>query len=88
MVVPDIIEIIDANTFKKPIYAGACIATVESTQEKNIITRKVNTCGSNLGIFRVKKMATKLFKINKIKIEFILKRYLCCQEFYFSQKIK
>ena len=28
-------------------------------QEKRIINKKVNTCGSNLGIFRVKKIATK-----------------------------
>tara|TARA_B100000927_G_scaffold291640_1_gene295050 strand:- start:8920 stop:9849 length:930 start_codon:yes stop_codon:yes gene_type:complete len=36
--ISEVIEIVDNNTFKKPIYAGACIATVESQQEKNIIT--------------------------------------------------
>ncbi len=36
--ISEVIEIVDNKTFKKPIYAGACIATVESTQEKNIIT--------------------------------------------------
>ena len=32
------IEIIDDKTFKKPIYAGSCIATVKSDQEKNVLT--------------------------------------------------
>ena len=36
--ISEVIEIVSNNTFKKPIYAGACIATVESQQEKNIIT--------------------------------------------------
>ena len=31
---------------------------INNAQEKNIIKRKVNTCGSNLGTFRVKKIAT------------------------------
>ena len=31
---------------------------INNAQEKNIINKKVNTCGSNLGIFRVKKIAT------------------------------
>ena len=32
--ISEVIEIVSNNTFKKPIYAGACIATVESQQEK------------------------------------------------------
>ena len=34
----EVIEIIDSSTFKKPIYAGSCIATVKSNQEKNALT--------------------------------------------------
>ena len=36
--VSEVIEIIDEKTFKKPIYAGSCIATVKSEQEKNVLT--------------------------------------------------
>lgn len=36
--ISEIIEIIDSSTFKKPIYAGSCIATVKSNQEKNALT--------------------------------------------------
>ena len=36
--ISEVIEIIDDKTFKKPIYAGSCIATVESDQEKNVLT--------------------------------------------------
>ncbi len=36
--VSEVIEIIDDKTFKKPIYAGSCIATVKSDQEKNALT--------------------------------------------------
>ena len=36
--VSEVIEIIDDKTFKKPIYAGSCIATVKSDQEKNVLT--------------------------------------------------
>ena len=36
--ISEVVEIVDIKTFKKPIYAGACIATVESQQQKNIIT--------------------------------------------------
>ena len=36
--ISEVIEIIDNSTFKKPIYAGSCIATVKSNQEKNALT--------------------------------------------------
>tara|TARA_A100001035_G_scaffold264869_1_gene246533 strand:+ start:453 stop:1385 length:933 start_codon:yes stop_codon:yes gene_type:complete len=36
--ISEVIEIIDSSTFKKPIYAGSCIATVKSNQEKNALT--------------------------------------------------
>ena len=36
--ISEVIEIIDDKTFKKPIYAGSCIATVKSDQEKNVLT--------------------------------------------------
>ena len=36
--VSEVIEIIDNSTFKKPIYAGACIATVKTHQDKNILS--------------------------------------------------
>ena len=38
MIIPDIIEIIDSQTFKRPIYAGNAIATCKSHCEKNILT--------------------------------------------------
>jgi len=36
--ISEVIEIIDNSTFKKPIYAGACIATVKTHQDKNILS--------------------------------------------------
>ena len=36
--ISEVIEIIDSSTFKKQIYAGSCIATVKSNQEKNALT--------------------------------------------------
>lgn len=36
--ISEVIEIIDNATFKKPIYAGACIATVKTNQEKNVLS--------------------------------------------------
>ena len=36
--ISDIISIEDADTFKRPIYAGSCIATVKSTDSVKVIT--------------------------------------------------
>jgi len=36
--ISDIISVEDANTFKRPIYAGSCIATVKSTDSVKVIT--------------------------------------------------
>ena len=36
--ISDIIEVIDECTFKRPIYAGSCIATVKSNDEIKVIT--------------------------------------------------
>ena len=36
--ISDIISVVDADTFKRPIYAGSCIATVKSTDSVKVIT--------------------------------------------------
>tara|TARA_E500000178_G_C17008591_1_gene749423 strand:- start:569 stop:1501 length:933 start_codon:yes stop_codon:yes gene_type:complete len=38
MIIPDVIEIINSNTFKRPIYAGNAIATCKSKNKINVIT--------------------------------------------------
>jgi electron transfer flavoprotein alpha subunit len=41
--ISDIIEVIDASTFKRPIYAGNAIATVKSEEKTKVITVRVST---------------------------------------------
>jgi electron transfer flavoprotein alpha subunit len=41
--ISDIIEVIDAQTFKRPIYAGNAIATVKSDEKIKIITVRTST---------------------------------------------
>lgn len=57
MIIPDVIEIIDQNTFKRPIYAGNAIATVRSSDTCKVIT--VRTTAFEKAIFGEKE-ATKI----------------------------
>jgi electron transfer flavoprotein alpha subunit len=41
--ISEIIEVIDENTFKRPIYAGNAIATVKSKDAKKVITVRTST---------------------------------------------
>lgn len=38
MQISEVMEVVDANTFKRPIYAGNAIQTVKSGQAKNVLT--------------------------------------------------
>ena len=54
--ISEVTEILDEKTFKKPIYAGSCIATVQSTQQKNALTirttsfEKTGTSGGSASV--------------------------------------
>lgn len=41
--ISEVIEVIDTNTFKRPIYAGNAIATVKSNEDKKILTVRPST---------------------------------------------
>ncbi|UUP17141.1 electron transfer flavoprotein subunit alpha/FixB family protein [Nitratireductor thuwali] len=43
MQVSDVVEVIDGKTFKRPIYAGNAIQTVESTDAKRVITIRTSS---------------------------------------------
>ena len=48
MIIPDIIEIVDEKTFKRPIYAGNAIATCKTHSEKSILTIHANAIALDL----------------------------------------
>ena len=43
MQISDIIEVVDANTYKRPTYAGNAIQTVETTDPKRVITVRTSS---------------------------------------------
>ncbi|WP_144865293.1 electron transfer flavoprotein subunit alpha/FixB family protein, partial [Mesorhizobium sp. J18] len=43
MQVSDVIEVVDGKTFKRPIYAGNAIQTVESSDPKRVVTVRTST---------------------------------------------
>lgn len=45
MQISDIVDVIDASTFKRPIYAGNAIQTVKSTDAKRVITVRTASFG-------------------------------------------
>ena len=63
MIVPDIIEIIDENTFKRPIYAGNAIATCKSEDACKVIT--VRTTAFEKASFSENKIETVSIKAEK-----------------------
>ena len=42
MQVSDIIKVVSADTFERPIYAGNAIQTVQSSQPKNVVTARIS----------------------------------------------
>ena len=45
MQISDIIEVVDGATFKRPIYAGNAVQTVQTTDEKKVITVRTSSFG-------------------------------------------
>ncbi len=48
--ISEIIDVIDADTFKRPIYAGNAIATVKSAEDKKIITVRASAFDAQPGL--------------------------------------
>ena len=67
MIVPDIIEIIDENTFKRPIYAGNAIATCKSEDACKVITVRTTAFEkASLNENQVEAVSIKAEKINEL----------------------
>ena len=67
MIVPDIIEIIDENTFKRPIYAGNAIATCKSEDACKVITVRTTAFEkASLSENKVETVSIKAEKINEL----------------------
>ena len=62
MIIPDVIEIVDKQTFKRPIYAGNAIATCKSKNKINIITIRATAFEeaetSNESVAEIKKIGS------------------------------
>ena len=67
MIIPDVIEIIDASTFKRPIYAGNAIATCKSNDMCKILTIRT-TAFEKASISDIEVIQTKIPSVEQFNL--------------------